>query len=168
MDLRFNNYRLENVYLATSDEQRRAIGAFWLDEKALPHHVRAEQRAHEVVIMVYTADSNELAGVSTASPRRAGGRLYYAYRMFLRPQHRVPYLMWAVITATRNFLAGFNHPKVQAAGMLHINENPKLMKPGIRRFFLRHGYRYCGKNRHGHDIWVINFENQPNHPVSTH
>ena len=103
-------------------------------------------------------DSGELAGVSSVSlARTADGRVYYAYRMFLRPADRVPYLMWAVIAATRDFLQGYAHPQARPLGLLHINENPKLMRPGTRRFFLRHGYRYLGANGLGQDLWLAEF-----------
>jgi hypothetical protein len=162
MVLRFKHYRLESVYLGACDAQRAEVTAFWLREKALADVAEATRRADEVVFHVRRDDSGELAGVSTVSLARAGdGRVYYAYRMFLRPQDRVPYLMWAVIAATRDFLAGFAHPQARPAGMLHINENPKLMRPGARRFFLRHGYRYCGTTPYGQDVWVAEFPPRP-------
>ena len=84
-------------------------------------------------------------------------QVVYAYRMFLREQDRVPYLMNAVIARTRDFLRDFKHPKANPVGVLHVNENPKLMRPGVRRLFERHGYRYLGQNRKGQDMWLTEF-----------
>ena len=166
MDTGFKNYRFDAVYLDTSAEQRAAITRFWLTEQAIADPRLAEQRAHEVVLMVFRADTNELVGVSSVGlSRNQQQRLYYTYRMFIRAADRVPYLMWSVVTATREFLEGYTHPSGAIAGLIHINENPKLMKPGIRRFFLRHGYHYGGKNQRGQDRWLIHFnspgENTP-------
>ena len=156
--MNFKNYRLDNVYLKTSAEQRAKIADFWLREKAIADPDEAERRAHEVVVMIYRHDNGALAGVSTVGLTRTGdGRVYYAYRMFLREKDRVPYLMWTVIAATRDFLCTFEHPKAQPLGILHVNENVKLMRPGVRRFFARHGYRYCGQNRRGQDLWLAEF-----------
>jgi len=156
--LRFKNYRLENVYFNTTAEQRAAVTAFWLREKAIADPREAERRAHEVVFMVYRDDTHELAGVSTVGLQRLGdGRVYYAYRMFLREQDRAHYLMWSVIAATFDFLREFQHPEVRPLGVLHINENPKLMRPGVRRFFARHGYRYLGQAPGGQDVWLAEF-----------
>jgi len=159
MRLAFKHYRLDSVYLNTTVEQRAEISAFWLRERAIVDAREAERRAHEVVFRVCRDDTGALSGVSTVSlARTANGRVYYAYRMFLRPQDRVPYLMWAVIAATRDFLREFEHPQAKPSGLLHVNENPKLMRPGARRFFLRHGYRYCGSNALGQDLWVAEFD----------
>lgn len=152
MSLHFKNYRLDNVYLKTTAAQRGEVTDFWLREKAIADCGEAERRAHEAVFMVYRDDTGELAGVSTvALQQRRDGRIYYAYRMFLRKQDRVPFLMWTVIVATRDFFHPFEHPEAKPSGMLHVNENPKLMRSGVRRFFARHGYRYHGKNPRGQD-----------------
>ncbi len=160
--LRFRHYRLESVYLDTTAGQRAAISGFWLRERAIADPREAERRAGEVVLVVRRDDSGELAGVSTVALRRLGdGRPVYAYRMFLREQDRVPYLMLTVVLATRDFLRGFRHPQAQPVGMLHVNENPKLMRSGVRRFFQRHGYRYLGQNRRGQDLWLAEFGDGP-------
>lgn len=156
--LRFGDYRLEGVYLAASPEQRAEAVAFWLGQGALPHRQAAERRARDLVYLVRRHDG-ALAGMSTVGLRTgADGRTWYVFRMFLRPEDRAPYLMRAVTNATRDLLRGFEHPQGRPAGMLIVTENRKLMRPGIRRYFERHGYQYGGKTPQGLDLWLAPFD----------
>jgi len=159
-DVRFRDYLLENVYLRTTEAQRSEIIALWREEEALTDQAEAERRSHEAVFLVRTA-SAELAGLSTVGLVRVkDGRTFYAYRMFLRKRDRVPYRMVAVIIATRDFLRTFQHPELQPAGMLHVNENPKLMRPGARKLFERLGYRYWGRTPRDEEVWAVEFDAQ--------
>ncbi len=157
LNLHFKDYALENVYLRTTETQRSEILALWRSEGAGIEGVDAERSSREAVFLV-RARSSELAGVSTvALVRLKGGQRFYSFSMFLRKRDRVPYLMVAVCDATRDFLRHFKHPVSQPAGMLNVNENPKLMRPGMRRIFARHGYRYWGQTSRGEDVWVTDF-----------
>jgi hypothetical protein len=159
-DVRFKDYVLEGVYLRASRAQRAEIIAFWTQERAVADPQEAARRSHEAVFIVRNA-SGELAGLSTVGFMKVpDGRTFYAYRMFLRPRDRVPYLMLAVVLATRDFLKIFRHPAVQVAGLLHVNENLKLMRPGMRRLFQRNGYSYWGKTPAGEDVWAVEFDHQ--------
>ncbi len=162
LSLRFRQYRLESVYLDTTAGQRAEISEFWLREHAIADPREAERRAGEVVLMVRRDGSGELAGVSTVALRRLrDGRLVYAYRMFLREQDRVPHLMRAVTDASRDFLRTFPPPQAPTVGMLIVAESRKLMRPGLRRPFQRHGYRYLCQNRRGQDLWLAEFGDSP-------
>src|SRR5207245_7892886 len=129
------------------------IVALWNGAGAVKDPEEAERRSREAVFLV-RAKSGELAGLSTVGLSRVeDGRMFYEYRMFLRKRDRIPYLMVAVTAATRDFLRNFRHPDLQPAGMIHINENPRLMKPGARRVFVRLGYRYWRMPPRGADVW---------------
>ncbi len=158
MILTFHDYRLEAVYLAVGATQREEIIHFWREQRAVLNPTEAERRSRQVVFMVRNG-AGELAGLSSVGLKRLPeeDRPYYAYRMFLRQQDRAPYLMRVVTNATRDFLRDFDHPQIQAAGMLIVTENRKLMRTGIRRYLERHGYRYRGRNRKGLDVWVAEF-----------
>jgi hypothetical protein len=146
------------VYLRTSPEQRGEAVAFWLAQGALQNRQVGERRAAELAYLVRRTD-DELAGIATVGRKSvADGRFYYLFRMFLRLEDRTPYLMRAVTNATRDFLRDFEHPLGHAAGMLIVTENRKLMHPGIRRYFERHGYRYRGKNSRGLNLWLAPFD----------
>jgi hypothetical protein len=157
LNRRFRDYLFENVYLRTTEAQRSEILELWRSERAGLEGANAERSSHEAVFLVRTP-SSELAGVSTvALVRLKDGRRFYSYSMFLRERHRVPYLMVNVCDATRDFLRNFKHPVSQPVGMLNINENPRLMGPGVRKLFIRHGYRYWGKTSIGEDVWITEF-----------
>jgi hypothetical protein len=158
MMITFHDYRLEAVYLAVGDAEREEIIRFWREQRAVLNPAEAERRSRQVVFMVRNG-AGELAGLSSVGLARLPdeNRPYYAYRLFLRPQDRVPYLMWAVTDATRDFLRDFDHPQIRPAGIFIVTENPKLMRVGMRRSFERHGYRYRGRTRKGLDVWVAEF-----------
>jgi len=48
-------------------------------------------------------------------------------------------------------------PGASPVGLLIVTENPKLMRPGMRKPFQRHGYRHAGKILRGSDLWVSPF-----------
>jgi hypothetical protein len=154
----FRGYRLEPVYLCASAEQRAEAVDLWLGEGVLRKPAAAKRRADDLVFLVRRA-GGVLAGMSTVGVRRAAdGRRWYVFRMFLRAEDRVPYLMRVVTNATRDLLRDFAHPEGSMAGMLIETENRKLMRPGIRRYFERHGYRYRGRSHRGLDLWIAPFD----------
>ncbi len=156
--LRSQDYLLENVFERMTGERCREVIAFWREEQAVTNPAEAARRAPETVLLV-RAVSGQLAGISTAGKARLhDGRLFYTFRMFLRRSARVPYLMVAVIETTAAILDQNRLERFPAAGMLVITENPKLMRPGIRKLFLRHGYRDYGKTERGLDAWVREFQ----------
>jgi hypothetical protein len=165
-EVRFKDYLLEDVYLRVTECQRAEILALWRDEEAEVDSAQAERTSREAVYLV-RARSGELAGVSAvALVRLKDGRRFYSFTLLLRKRHRVRYLMIAVTDATRDFLRGFQHPVAQPAGMLSISENPKLMRPGVRKLLARHGYQYRGQTSSGQDVWVTEF-GDPSPPEGT-
>ncbi len=160
-DLLFKGYALVNVYLRTTEAQRSEILALWCDEAVPVEGAEADRRSREAVLLV-RAPSGELAGVSTVSiVRLKDGRRFYSCTLLLRKRDQaVPYLGITVSDATRDFLRNFKHPVAQPAGMLNVNENPRLARPGVRRLFERHGYRYYGQTADGEDVWITEFGDQ--------
>src|SRR5262245_59270705 len=155
-NLHIKDYVLENVYLCTTEAQRSEMLALWRNEGAGLEGADAERSSHEAVYLV-RAPSGELAGVSTvALVRLKDGRRFYSCSLFMR--EGVPYLHIKVCDATRDFLRHFKHPVKQPAGMLNITENRRLMRPGVRKLFARHGYRYWGQTAQGEDVWATLFD----------
>jgi|SRR4051812_46099407 hypothetical protein len=155
--LQFKDYLLECVYLRTTEAQRAEILDLWNRESAGLTGADAERSSHEAVFLVRTR-SAELAGLSTvALVRVRDGRRFYSCSLYLRKSGCVPYLNIYVCDATRDFLRTFKHPVEQPAGMLNVQENPRLNRPGIRKLFTRHGYRYWGQTAAGEDVWVTFF-----------
>jgi hypothetical protein len=158
-NLHIKDYVLENVYLRTTDAHRSEILAFWRNEGAGLEGADAERSSHEAVYLV-RAQSGELAGVSNvALVRLKDGRRFYSMSLYLRKEDQsVPFLGITVCDATRDFLRKFKHPVAQPAGVLNVNENPRLMRPGVRKLFRRHGYQYWGQTARGEDVWVTEFD----------
>lgn len=87
------------------------------------------------------------------------GEPYYFYRMFIQPGDRIPGMMSFITGAARNYLRGHaaaldseNRPR----GLVIVAENPKLMRPGMRRIFEDIGYQYAG-SRNGQGTWKFDF-----------
>lgn len=157
----FRGYRLEPVFQASSAEQRSEAVTFWLAQGAIAQRQEALRRAFELVYLVRRSDGR-LAGMSTVALQTgANGHTFYAYRMFLRPEDRVPYLMRTITNASRDLLREFVAPDPKPAGMLIVTENPKLMRAGMARYLERHGYLYRGKNLRGLDRWWAPFSPHP-------
>jgi hypothetical protein len=145
------------VHPRPNGEARAEAVAFWLDQGALADREAARRRARQLVLLVRRPDGC-LAGMSTAGVKTAAdGRRFYAFRMYLRPEDRVPYLMREVTNRSRDLLRAGEHLQGPVAGMLIETENRKLMRRGIRRYFARHGYVYKGRNRRGLDLWLAPF-----------
>jgi len=158
-NLHIKDYVLENVYLRTTEAQRSEILAFWRDEGAGLEGADAQRSSHEAVFLVRT-HSGELAGVSNvALVRLKDGRRFYSMSLFLRKRDQaIPYLGISVCDATRDFLRKFKHPVAQPVGVLNVNENARLMRPGVRKLFRRHGYQYWGQTARGEDVWATVFD----------
>lgn len=154
-DQEFGGYRLGFVHGQASPVEQEEAVAFWLAQGAIASREIARQRAGELVYLARR--DGVLAGMSTAARKTLGdGRTFFLYRMFLAPAHRVPYLMRTMTNATRDALNATEGKT--AAGMLIETENPKLMRPGVRAYFKRHGYLYRGKTPRGLDLWLAPFE----------
>ncbi|MBK1629341.1 hypothetical protein CKO31_01045 [Thiohalocapsa halophila] len=110
-------------------------------------------------MLVRPTAGGDLVGVSTVGlkPCPTDGRALYHFRMFLRREHRWPYLMRAVTNGSRDFLRAFRHRSADPAGMLIATENRKLMRAGIKRYLARHGDEYRGRGPRGLDVWLAPF-----------
>lgn len=154
---RIQDYRLENVYLTISDAQRREAMALWQAEGVVPDAAERERRSHEIVLLARTP-AGELAGLSSAEIiHAADGRRFYNYRMFIKPSARIPYLMSAITRRSRDLLQAFSHPSGPLAGLIVVAENPKLMRPGMRRELQRIGFDDWGQTADGAAVWGIEF-----------
>ena len=151
-------YTLLPVYRRTSQTQRAAAIAFWHEQRALRETCLAERRSHELVYMALAPDLG-IAGLTSVSlgRRSQDGRNVYDFRIFVAPSHRSSFLARELTHRSRNLLRtdSLTHP---AAGMRLFAEDPKLRRPGIRRYLERHGYLYRGQNRQGQDLWLAPFQ----------
>ena len=159
-------YRCEVVYLDTNAAQRREARLLWIAEGVTLSPWEAACRPHEIVVMA-RSPAGELAGLCTVQPMPLAGeaRPYYFYRTFIRRQdRRVTLLMERIHQVAVDFLRGFPHPGGPMAGMLFTVENPRLMRPGMRRRIQRFGYRCLGRLANGREIWRLPFQHGPHEP----
>ena len=153
----FHDYHFENVYLRTTEAQRSEILDLWKNEGVEMNPGDAERSSGEAVYLIRNP-AGELAGVTTvALIRLKDGRRFYSCNLFIRPRDCIPYLHITASDTTRDFLRQFKHPVSQPAGMLNVNENPRLARPGVRKLFTRHGYRLWGQTSLGEDVWITEF-----------
>lgn len=154
---RFRGYTLLPVYRRTSEALRNQAIGFWLGHRTLQGVCAAECRSHGLVYVAMTADG-QIAGLTSVSLGRRGpdGRNVYDFRIFIAPPHRSLALARKLTNGSRDLLRA-DSLSWPAAGMRLVAEDPKLLRPGIRRYLERQGYVYRGQNRHGQDLWLAPF-----------
>jgi hypothetical protein len=154
----YRGYRLVPVYRGVTAEQRGEAIRFWFEQGAINESCVAERRSHELVYLA-RAPNGHLAGVTSVSlgRRNPDGRTVYDLRVFIAPAHRIPCLARELVDRTQSLLKADSrsHP---ASGMRLVADNPKLMRPGMRRYLERHGFVYRGTDRHGIDRWFAPFD----------
>lgn len=159
----FYGYTLWDVFEKDAPDLRNKVVALWRRNGALPAGVDPAQRAAQAALVaigpsgeavgvttVYKGDLAQL-GVSGALPESC-----YFYRMFIQPSDRVAELMRVMTNATYDILRACNVPD-KPAGMVFVSENRKLMRAGMRRKLLVHGYEFVGQNDRGQDIVLRRF-----------
>jgi hypothetical protein len=154
----FHGYPLVPVYRRVTAEQRSEAIRLWLDQGGLKELCVAERRSHGLVYLARDPDGR-LAGLSSVGlgRRNADGRTVYDLHVFIAPAHRIPYLARELTRRTRDLLKADSrqHP---ASGMRLTADNPKLMRPGIRRYLERHGFQPRGTDQRGVDRWFAPFD----------
>jgi len=157
----YRDYRLVPVYRHTTAVQRAAAIAFWFKHRALTESCLAERRSHELVYLAL-AEDERIAGLTSVSLGRRGTdrRNVYDLRIFIAPDDRVAYLMRELTNRTRDLLREDSRT-TPASGMRLVADNPKLHRPGLRRYLERQGYCPRGRNRHGIDQWFSAFDPDP-------
>ena len=153
-------YRLIPVYRVATPQQRGEAIRLWLDHGFLDESCVAERRSQELVYLA-RSPQGELAGTSGVSLGRRGpdGRTVYDLRLFIAPGHRIPGLARELTWRTRDLLDA-DRARRPASGMRLTADNPKLMRPGVRRYLERHGLLFRGTDRHGVERWFVPFDSE--------
>ena len=152
----FGAYTLLNVYQKITEEQKHACVEMWLRNRVLPNKQAALERSKEVCYFITETASDKLIGVNTLYQSHVTNSTpkVFLNRMFIDPAYRNSRLM---ITGTAVMLC---YAKTQLAdqgipGVVNINENKKLSRPGASQIFERLGYR---KQRMQNGQEVLYFE----------
>jgi len=144
-EFEFGAYTLKNVYQNITEQQQQACVEMWLRNRVIPNEQAALERSKQVCYFITETASEKLIGVNTlyAGQVMQGGPQIYLNRMFIDPKYRDSRLM---ITGTammlcfaKTHLADEGYP-----GVVNINENKKLSRPGMNRIFERLGYTKKG------------------------
>ncbi len=157
MECYYRDYRISTVYGRVDAELTQELVAFWLRNGALPNASRARQRAPQVVLVARNSEGR-IVGVTTvyvAAPKGRGR--YYIYRMFIQPTDRIYGMMISMVLSTRDYLQHLRTEN-KPCGLVHVSENRKLMRPGTRRLYEKHGYYCIGQTRRGFDVWISDFD----------
>jgi len=152
--VRCQDYIIEPVYQNLTKSVRNEIIVFWLENGALQDIHEAKRRVDEVVLTARNPNC-ELVGISTVYAGSFGDddATYLCYRMFIRSHDRVPGLMQQITQGTRYFFNANPSLQGKACGMILCTENPKLMRPGMKRLFERSVWDYQGTDSRGLDVW---------------
>lgn len=139
----YDQYRLINVFGKITAQQQRACIEMWARAGVLSSPREAQRRARQVCYLIQHRDSEKVIGVSTLYLDAALGddELFYANRMFIEEEHRSSRLM-ITGTAMMNCYAKKMLSDNGVRGVININENTKLSRPGMQRIFKRLGYRH--------------------------
>ncbi len=141
----FGAYTLKNVYQKITERQQYACVEMWLRNRVIPNEQAALERSKQVCYFITETASNKLIGVNTLYLGQVNqdGPQVYLNRMFIDPKFRDSRLM---ITGTAMMLAyAKTHLSDKGiSGVVNINENRKLSRPGMNRIFDRLGYRKQG------------------------
>lgn len=144
----YGDYHLQNVFESITEEQRQRCVEMWVNNGAIPNRPAAYQRSKQVCYFITERCSGNLIGVNTLYLDHLDKNepALFFNRMFIVPKHRDSRLM---ITGTAMMLC-FARTKLAnrgVNGVININENTKLSRPGMHRIFTRLGYQRIGHQR---------------------
>lgn len=157
--LKYGDFTLQNVFGVMTEEQRHACVNMWLRNNVLPSEQVAWQRTEQVCYFITESSTGKLVGVNTLyiDYLEQGGQAFYMNRMFIDPLYRSGRLMVTgtalMLCYAKSALAAQGLP-----GVINVNENRKLSRPGMAKIFQRLGYRKIGE-QFGNEILLFEFAN---------
>lgn len=157
-DFTYGRYRLRNVHGAIGPREQQACVELWLRNGVITSPKAAWERSRQVCYLMHERDTGRLAGVNTLYRDRltADGPDYLLHRMFIQPEYRDSRLMITATAATLCY-AGTRLKDSGVPGVMDIQENPKLGRPGVTRIRCRLGYRHQGQWQ-GQELWYFDFD----------
>lgn len=130
-----SEYQFEIVYRNGTPEVQTEIRKLWLENKAIVNASIADQRLKEVVVVL--RKENVIIGVSTAGKIRVpdyNNQLFYNFRCFISPHHRLAGLDVGLSVATFSFLEKLAATDPEPCiGIFAILENKILQKEKVWR-----------------------------------
>jgi len=153
----FGDYLLTNVFENVTPEVADACIHLWRRNRVIPTNDAARTRTKEVCYCITDQNSGKVIGVNTLYRAQLGpdSREFWLNRMFIDPAHRDTRLM-IVGTAMMLCFAKTELEQRGLPGVVNINENRKLSRPGMQRIFSRLGYRPIGW-QNGNEVILFRF-----------
>lgn len=159
----FKGFQLHDVIEKTTPSIRESVKDFWRRNNILPAEIDPEERARQLAMVCLNSDG-EIAGVSTVYKGFLNGHgltngspePHIFFRTFIQPEDRVPYLVEKITVST--YLALDAKPTMKRfQGMVIIPDNPKLLRPGLRKRFAKEKFEIIGKTQRGIDVYCRYF-----------
>ena len=131
---------------------------FWLTNGAITDINEAWRRCAEVGCVVLNA-ANDIVAVSSVYKDilNADRQAYWFYRMFVRPDCRIPGLAVKILNTTVDRLSRAYQQAPGTAdapqGIIIVTENPKLESQAGIRSLQRAGFIRLGVNARANSVW---------------
>lgn len=161
----YEKFALHPVIARITTAEAAEVREMWVAEGVLPV-AEATRRTSEVLFLVREASSGILAGVCTVYQEPLGetGRIYWHFRMFLRPAFRGSPglgLPKFVLLASYRYLRKFSPPfATEAHGVVIVAENPCLRTPRLQKSMgrLQPRWNFFGFDASGNNIFYCDFD----------
>lgn len=174
------------VWQVITPQQKQQLVEFWLKNGAIQSQQEAIRRTNEAVCLAFDADGG-IAAVTTVYISKLSKlpHDYYFYRMFIRPDCRLPGLGRRLLGHTYSQLnRQFNAQQMALAsessdskmiglssnipkGLVFITENLKLKQPAVNRALIKRGFKLIGlmdiNTAEEKQVWNQDFTVQTTH-----
>lgn len=155
----YRNFQLINVHQKITDAQRQLCIDMWTEEGLAMSESELAERSKQVCYLFMDIETGILAGVNTLY-RQFMPYLqshWFANRSFIRPQFRTSRLAVIGVGITIYYsLLHLSHDS-GTKGLVSIQENVGLQRPGIRSLYAKGGFRYS-HNILKNEVWLLPFD----------
>ncbi len=154
------NLSFDNYWMANTDTIAEEVLDIWRSHGG-PVDVHGLERLRQVVFVVRDSEGR-IAGLSTAF-RTYVERLrhyFFAVRLMLVPDYRIPGLSAKLLVETRDFLESIHthDEKDPAIGIITVVEHPGLKRYRTEAIWPASGMIYIGNTNKGHHLRVYYFK----------
>lgn len=153
---------IDKVWTRVGTELQEEIITFWKTNQLLPPDADAVERARQVVFVV--RNEGRIVGLTSAALvkyARLNNNLFFAFRMAVLPQFRIPGVESKLLVETRDFLEAYTETQSanKAIGILAFVENPNLRANRNEAVWPASKMVYIGNDTSGRHIRVYYFKN---------
>ena len=151
----------ESVWEQNNSAIHPLVLRFWRDHGG-PVDTAAQERLQQLAFVVKDQEG-DVVGISTAYKVyiKQLRNYFYAIRLMLSPDYRIPGLTSKLLVSTRDFLESIHHREKEnpAIGLITLVENARLKEGRNEAIWPASGMVYIGNSGDGHHIRVYYFRN---------